>query len=519
MQLNVAILHYHFNRGGVTQVVHNHLQALDAVVPGGQPVRVALIHGGRTGGVSDAHLSGFRSLDVSMHSVASLDYDDGGAIEDENLATEIRAVLESIGFSPDATLLHVHNHSLGKNVSLPGAIQRLARDGYHFLLQIHDFAEDLRPANYVRLSKSLNKGDGNSIAWIYLQAPQLHCAVLNGRDYEVLDKAGVPSINLHRLPNPAGEFGELPAKEVARKKLAERFGIPSGATYILYPVRGIRRKNVGEVLLWAAVAPESCYLGVTLAPQNPVERRLYSHWKWLANELDLRCGFETGGENGLEFKENLSAADLLVTTSVAEGFGMVFLETWLAGRNLVGRDLPEITADFVDAGIDLSNLYPQLLIPIDWVGRSELKESLTRASKHLLASYAVESRLRESTQQQLSSVLEADNIDFAMLDSGLQSSVIRKVHSDHALRELLFELNPRLRKAIFAEVDESSVAANAEVVRRVYSLEASGRRLWNIYERVMASRVETDIKPLAGADHVLTALLDVTRLHPVRFEE
>ena len=47
-----------------------------------------------------------------------------------------------------------------------------------------------------------------------------------------------------------------------------------------------------------------------------------------------------GAPGGLEFFENLAAADAVATTSLAEGFGMVFLEAWLAGRPLVGRDLP-----------------------------------------------------------------------------------------------------------------------------------------------------------------------------------
>lgn len=517
--MKIAILHYHFNRGGVTQVVLNHLQALDSVLPVGERVRVALIHGGRSGVISDDQLSGFRSLDVSMHSVASLDYDDGSQVEDEKLASELRDALKDIGFSPQETLLHVHNHSLGKNLSLPGAIKRLAKEGYRFLLQIHDFAEDLRPANYSRVAKSLQPSDNDPCSSIYPQAAQIHYAVLNGRDYDVLDRAGVPNVNLHRLPNAAGEFGELPAKQFARRKLEDRCGIPGDATYILYPVRAIRRKNIGEVLLWSAVAPDDCFLGVTLAPQNPIEQRSYSRWKQLAVELGIRCVFETGGENRLEFKENLSAADLLLTTSVAEGFGLVFLEAWLADRNLVGRDLPEITADFVEAGIRLENLYSQLLIPIDWVGESVLKESLSQAFNHLLASYSVASVSRESVDRQLSSLLDTGNVDFAMLDSPLQTRVIRLVREDRALRERLLDLNPRLSAAVSAAGDDAHIAANADVVRIVYSLEASGRRLMTIYDRVMESQTEADTRYLRNADRILKTFLEFTRLHPVRFEE
>ncbi|NQT13867.1 MAG: hypothetical protein HQ582_14025, partial [Planctomycetes bacterium] len=45
--MNIAILHYHLNRGGVTRVIQNHLLALDAVLQPDQTLPVALIHGGR----------------------------------------------------------------------------------------------------------------------------------------------------------------------------------------------------------------------------------------------------------------------------------------------------------------------------------------------------------------------------------------------------------------------------------------------------------------------------------------
>ena len=44
--MKVAIFHYHLNRGGVTQVIANQLQALDAVSDS-EPVEVFLFFGGR----------------------------------------------------------------------------------------------------------------------------------------------------------------------------------------------------------------------------------------------------------------------------------------------------------------------------------------------------------------------------------------------------------------------------------------------------------------------------------------
>ena len=81
---------------------------------------------------------------VSAHAVAELGYDHWpeSLVDSTGLATNLLMAFKERGFSPADTVIHVHNHSLGKNVSLPGALQVLAGHGYPLLLQIHDFAED-----------------------------------------------------------------------------------------------------------------------------------------------------------------------------------------------------------------------------------------------------------------------------------------------------------------------------------------------------------------------------------------
>ncbi len=517
--MNIAILHYHFNRGGVTQVVLNQLRAIDAVLGGKKRLRVALVHGGRREGIADDQLLGFRSIELSMHVISALDYDDAAQVQDEALAAEICDVLARADFTAGETLLHVHNHSLGKNVSLPGAIRRLAQGGFRCLLQIHDFAEDLRPANYRRLSESLVPG-GELAPLLYPQASHIHYAVLNGRDQRVLQRAQVDKDRLHLLPNSVAEFGELPSKQAARAKLRERFGVERETRFVVYPVRGIRRKNVGEMLLWSALGANfgNAVFAITLEPLNPVEQKTYCHWSNLADELRLPCVFNIGGPGGLEFKENLAAADLLLTTSIAEGFGMVFLEAWLAGRNLVGRGLPEITADFVNAGISLDQLYDQLLVPIQWVGRDELYESFAAAYRGLLRDYAIDVPSPDTMQRRISTLLQQDNIDFAALDSTQQTQVIRRVCNDVDARQHVLKLNPRVAAAFDVDSAEPLIARNAEAVRQTYSLEASGRRLLRLYEHVAASPVGAELQDLPAADQILGAYLDVSRLYPIRFE-
>lgn len=72
----------------------------------------------------------------------------------------------------------------------------------------------------------------------------------------------------------------------------------------------------------------------------------------------------------------LRSAHALVTTSVAEGFGLAFLEPWLAERAVVGRDLPEITHEFQAEGVDPGGLYTRLEVPVDWAGWEVLERKV-----------------------------------------------------------------------------------------------------------------------------------------------
>ena len=269
-------------------------------------------------------------------------------------------------------MVHIHNHALGKNAALPPVVARLAADGFALLLQIHDFSEDFRPDDYRGLAESLARDDvGRLPERLYPQGAAVHYAVLNGRDFEILSRAGVPGRRLHTLPNPVCDFVGLPDRPTARSRLCSQWGVDEGDRYVVYPVRGIRRKNLGELLLWAAAHPQGTRFAISLPPINPREQPRYASWRQLAGELRLPVLFEVGGAGGLDLGDHLAAADAAISTSVAEGFGMVFLETWLAGLPLIGRDLPEITADFMAAGLRWDGLAPALNVPLDWVGRQE----------------------------------------------------------------------------------------------------------------------------------------------------
>jgi len=50
-------------------------------------------------------------------------------------------------------------------------------------------------------------------------------------------------------------------------------------------------------------------------------------------------------------------AHAILTTSKVEGFGYTFVEGWLCHKPVIGRDIPEVTQDFVSAGMKMDHFY------------------------------------------------------------------------------------------------------------------------------------------------------------------
>lgn len=471
--MQIAILHHHLNRGGVTSVIANHLRSLATLPEAQRPERVVIFYDGQQDGWP-ADLPS--ELSIALVDEPALGYDAAGAsAEPERLADILCERFDACGLQPGDTLLHVHNHSLGKNASLPRALEHLAGDGWRMLLQIHDFAEDNRPENYRHLQHAIGVSDPDELGEIlYPQSPGIHYATLTERDAEILRTAGIAEERLHTLPNPVHEFGEMPSREEAKSRVFPVLGLPPEARLIVYPVRGIRRKNLGEMLLLSALAQDGTYFAVTLRPKNPVEAASFDRWAWLAEDLDLPCRFDTGGAYECDFKDTLAAADAILTTSVAEGFGMVFLEAWLAGKPLIGRDLPEITREFKAVGMTFDGMWD-----------------------------ALPCRTEEPT-------------DFGRLSAGQQETLIRRVATDKLTREEVANLAATAASAVDARfAGRDLVEPNAAVVRVEYCLDRLGKRLGDVgaFER------SDDEAPAAFyGSRIVKHFADPRRQYPVRIE-
>ncbi len=479
--MRVAILHYHMRRGGVTRVVERALASLRS-----KPVTCCIL----TGEALPETVSPGAPVGV-IEELAYGQYVDPGQMTRfiQTLREKARSLLGGV---PD--VWHIHNHALGKNLTMPALVQRLARDGDAMLLQIHDFAEDGRPSNYRYLSDFFNE---EGMAQMYPFSSRIHYALLNGRDYRFLEASGIAPSSLHYLPNAV--TGALPD---AKSDVTALPGLPQGDLY-LYPTRAIRRKNLGEFILWSALAQEGEWFGTTLAPENPAARPVYDRWVAFAGNLRLPVFFDLGNRATIPFDQMVHTARALVTTSVAEGFGLAFLEPWLTHKLLLGRDLPEITNDFRDAGICLEHLYDRLEIPLEWIDLTAFKKAVTSGLKHSLSAYGRTCRDAD-VEEALFSAVRGEWVDFGRLSEPFQEAVIERACHE--------KLDRSLWKGV--RTDRDFIRRQCEVISGGFGIEQYGDQLSGRYEKLCHSSDET--LEYADPRKILDAFTDPSRFHLLR---
>lgn len=453
--MRVAMLHYHLRSGGVSRVIESAVRELE-----GRAVRVAILSGEPP---PPGH-----PLHERVRVIPNLAYRaQGEGASSEVIAREIQQVArEALGGEPD--VLHVHNHSLGKNPALTRAVRQLADAGQRLLLQIHDFAEDGRPEQFAALRDELSSSDLEALGpQLYPGAPHVHYAVLNRRDSRALGAGGLDPALIHLLPNPVETLGTAPPSR------------PAEPARVIYPVRPIRRKNVGEFLLWSSCAEEGARFGMTLAPHSPPDIARYMKWKDFSHRHSLPVDFEVGLNTNQTYAEIMRSARVAMTTSIAEGFGMSFFEPWLVGCPVVGRLIPEITDEFEEQGIVFPGSYRRLDVPLEWVGLDRFHERLRAA---MVKAHEVYGRpwTESEVARGLRACMQSDEVDFGRLDEDMQMDVIARL-----LREPDHPLAQKLRVP-YQEV-MAVRARNREQIQISYGPRAYGDRLADLYARVAAS--------------------------------
>lgn len=502
--LRIGQLHYHLRRCGVRTVVENLLRGLIAYSHFDK-IELDLIS-------CDAQRSPGQELVRSLHEFAQqqgkkvrihpieipgMDYQMEPAANWRQLFAEATDLTDQIKASmplerhtqDNPYVLHLHNANLGKNPRLTLALKLLAEqlEGEDLpawiLYQMHDFAEDHRPANWKALCNCSGHYDRQlATEMMYPTSTRVVWACINSADREKLVSIGLDPDSVSVLPNSVDiETFSSPAlmdmsdTELEKQHLTSRdfagdlkerigefarqrnFTFAPNRKILLAPIKTLRRKNVIEsvLLLTSLNAQNDCYqLVVTLPAASPADieycRAIEQFVKHNRLPVVIGMGEELlAGGNGRVLQSGqvkryalidvFSLSEAVITTSVQEGFGYVFHEPWLAGKAVLGRNIPNVTCDFIAAGIRLDHLYDHLLLPCSLVADQwqevvdAYQQKITALRKAAALQAIPDEDLYNQINQDKTYKLYNQNesaeifIDWADLSWGLQLIVLQKL--------------------------------------------------------------------------------------------
>ena len=140
-------------------------------------------------------------------------------------------------------------------------------------------------------------------------------------------------------------------------------------------------------------------------------------------------------------------ADIVITTSVLEGFGFAYLEPWILEKPVIGRSIPSITPDFQTKGMKLGHLYTALVVDEqDFKDIGKEKPTVEQALK-----------------KRLDRILKLDDPDFV---------------------ERVFERNETITRGTLRLLDrkkrKNAVAINKKIVETVFSQEVIGKQIFEV---------------------------------------
>jgi hypothetical protein len=265
---------------------------------------------------------------------------------------------------------------------------------------------------------------------------------------------------------------------------------------ILYPIRAIRRKNIGEAILVSLFFRHGQTLAVTLPPNSPSDIKSYEGWKVFVRERKLNLEFDKGLSH--DFETLVLSAEFLITTSITEGFGFSFLEPWLFEKLIWGRNLPDICRDFTKNGVRLEHLYPGLFVPVDWIGLQRFNQRWTACLLNTCKLFNLPAN-KALILKALDSITKDGVIDFGILDEAAQKEVIVRLISSRKTAEKLIRINPFLSDPGMVSDKNERIHTNKRRVQECYNQTINRQRMLNLYTKVVTTPVKQRIDKTALA--------------------
>lgn len=340
----IAILHYHLRPGGVTTVIRNAESALRS------------------------------RFEVRL--LADFGYQEKPARNRAEFLRDAQKCMRHLrALTQGVEVLHAHNLNLGKHPRLSCAVKLLAGEtGLRVVNQVHDFAEHGRPMQLEALRRCAGGVDDTFWrSFCYFDLPNVLWTTLTSADAAKLASRGVPAERIHVLPNPVDiEFFREPVptrdelwvavNDIAAFARAHDYDFDPQRRILLSPMKVMERKNNLEAVELARrlnmLRGRPTYqLLISMEGNSATDRAYGERLKRIVRQERLPVVIGSGEAAGM--REHFHLAHAILTTSRVEGFGYAFVEAWSCGKLVIGRDIPEVTRDFVAEGMDLRHLYAE----------------------------------------------------------------------------------------------------------------------------------------------------------------
>jgi len=286
-------------------------------------------------------------------------------------------------------LVWAHNLGIGRNLVLTRELTSVcSARGIPLVAHHHDWWFDNRWSRWREMRRAGFR-TLRAAAWtIFPPAAGVRHVAINQVDAEILSRHFAKRAGwLPNLTEPA------PAPPAARVRAAKNWldqELADDAPVWLLPCRLLRRKNIAEALLLTRWLRSEAWLvttgGVSSAHEQSYANRLAAAAK--QHGWQLRLGILQGDEqDNPDVNDLLAASEVVLLTSIQEGFGLATLEAAAARRPLIARALPNIAPDLQKLGFRFPQCYSELLIDprlFDWPTESRRQQKLFNAWKNCL---------------------------------------------------------------------------------------------------------------------------------------
>jgi hypothetical protein len=170
------------------------------------------------------------------------------------------------------------------------------------------------------------------------------------------------------LPNlmPRSRLPRPKQVQATRSWLTRQLG--EDAPVWLAPSRLLRRKNIAEALLLTRWLRPEAWFVTTGGPSSPEEQPYHAQLQSAARQGNWRVRLGVladGGAGHPSVPELLAASEVVLMTSLQEGFGLPYLEAAVAGRPFVGRWLPNVAPDLNRLGFEFPQSYRDVAVPLE----------------------------------------------------------------------------------------------------------------------------------------------------------